>query len=190
MNFLTKTVMIGLLLVSSVAPAIPTQFTGEYNYIGSASSNLLQPGDPHNLLLVDILYGQDVDPIVVDAITTDETILISDLSTNFNKTGQFFFDWSLTGTASWDIVGFGVKAGPINHYFELDPNVSVPAQGSFDLFDELTAEGFAASRIKEVSHVDVFGVESSPVTAFEPSTGLLAAFGLGGILAFRRKKQM
>lgn len=189
MNILTKTLAgIGLLVMSAGVVATPVEFTGEYEYLGSASSNLLQQGDPHNLLLIDTLFEQDLDAIVVDGITPDETVLIGSLDTEFVSTGEYSFEWAVTGTTPWDVVGLAVKAGNINHYFELEPQISVPAFGSFDLFVELSDEGFMPMEIKGVSHVDMFGVRTSPVEASAPATGVLAALGIAGLAAFRRKK--
>ena len=191
MNFLTKTVVgIGLFAMSTVEIAVPVEFTGEYEYRGSASSNLLEQGDPHNLLLIDTLFGQDLDAIVVDGITPDETVLIGSLDTEFVSIDEYSFDWAVTGTTPWDVVGLAVKAGNINHYFELEPQISVPAFGSFDLFVELSDEGFMPMEIKGVSHVDMFGVKTGSVQASAPATGILAALGIAGIVAFRRKKNM
>ena len=191
MNFLTKTVVgIGLFAMSTAAIAVPVEFTGEYEYRGSASSNFLTPGDPHNIGLIDQILNQDVDVIVVDGITEDEEVLIQSLSTTFAFIDDYSFEWAVTGTTPWDVVGLAVKAGNINHYFELEPQISVPAFGSFDLFVELSDEGFMPMEIKGVSHVDMFGVRTGPVEASAPATGVLAALGIAGIAAFRRKKKM
>jgi hypothetical protein len=190
-NFLTKTVVgIGLLAVSTAAMSIPIEFTGEYEYRGSASSNFLSPGDPHNIGLIDAILDQDVDVIVVDGITEDEEVLIQFLSTNFSSTGEYSFDWSVTSTSPtpWNVVGLAVKAGNINHYFKLDPHVPVSAYGSFDLFSELTEENFMPMEIKGVSHIDMFGVKNGTTIASAPTTGILTALGVMGIIAFRRKK--
>jgi len=89
----------------------------------------------------------------------------------------------------WSVAGFGVKAGPTHYYFSLDENIPIPVSGTLNLLEELVEEGFDPKDVRGVSHVDIFGVtENDNVIVAAPETAILAAFGLIGIVAFRRKK--
>jgi len=189
MNFLTKTVMIGLFLVSSAVSALPI-YSGGYNYLGSVPRNLSLNGDPHNFSMVDAIFNQDVEAILDNGLTNDEEVLISGLSVSLGYENERSFNWSVTGTMPWSVAGFGVKAGPTHYYFSLDENTLIPVSGTLDLLDELVEEGFNARNVRGVSHVDIFGVRNDNVSVIAPETAILTALGFGGILAFRRKKQM
>lgn len=193
MNVLSKT-LIGLSLLGlSGAAGATTVFTGEYEYQGNASNNLISPGDPHNLIIVDNIFcqcanlGQELEALVVDGLTGDETARPG-FDIYLESVDDYAFDWGVSSELPWKVVGLGVKAGNTNHYFELEPNAELDVVGTFDLFDELLDEGFMVNEIKAVSHVDIFGVQSIAVQASAPATGLLAALGFAGIIAFRRKK--
>lgn len=189
MNLLTKNVIgMGLFAMSAATYAGPIEFTGEYDYLGSATSNFIQTGDPHNTMLIDELFNKDVDVIVVDGLSESDSaeILIQSLRATFNAIDEFSFNWTVEGTTPWDVVGLAVKAGTLNHYFELVPNIAVSATGLFNLVDELVGEGFSLYEIKAISHVDMFGVKTiSQVPA--PATVLLALTGLGLIMVLRKK---
>jgi hypothetical protein len=195
MNVLSKT-LIGLSLLGlSGTSNASTIFNGEYEYRGNASNNLVSPGDPHNLIIVDSIFcqcanlGEELEALVVDGLTVDETPR-SGFNIYLESVDDYAFDWGVSSSLPWKVVGLGVKAGNTNHYFELEPNAELDVTGTFDLFDELTEEGFMEGQIKAVSHVDIFGVKfEPPVLASAPASGILAALGFAGIAAFRRKKK-
>jgi len=62
MNFLTKTVAVGLFLVSSAVSALPI-YSGGYNYLGSVPRNLSLNGDPHNISMIDEILNQNSEAI-------------------------------------------------------------------------------------------------------------------------------
>jgi hypothetical protein len=195
MNIVSKTLVgVALLGMSHTVNAsfiVDSTYTGNYDYLGKASNNFATNGDPHNLTIIDGLYGLDLDPILVDGLSDEgSTTFVPSLISGLNSTGNYSFDWTIDGpTGSWDFVGLGVKAGNTNHYFKLNPIATIPVSGSFNLKDELIEEGFEENEIKAISHVDFFGVQTVESSAPAPATGILAALGVASVFAFRRKKK-
>lgn len=150
-----KKTILAALLVFSLVPKVlaedcdPCPYDGSYEFVAEHPNT---HGDPHNTLLLPDIYGPKVEPYILEGVFPE-----------FDMIDKFSFNWNFTDP-NWLLVGFGIKAGPTNYYYELTPYADLPSYGTF-IFEDSK---------KAISHIDSYGIRA--VT--EPSTLILFMLGV------------
>jgi hypothetical protein len=173
----------------------------DYVYIGSTSDFVTLNTSNH--------FADEVNDLMCPAGATCEPLMISaDLegyNVDFVMNGAYGivtcteFDndnecvkvmYQITGPFledDWDLLGIGIKAGQEHYYFLLDPY-----GGLGDNFNEVFITGdFSILECEEcepkaISHIDLFGITGYGVSVAETPVAILTAFGLLGLLGWRR----